>query len=223
MIADYVNDQIDVVGRAFLGLSVACARCHDHKFDPISTEDYYALAGIFFSTRLVPGPVPGNTPLVRVPLLSPDELAEGPGAGRRGQAAAGGAGAAAPRCGRPRVSSPIFVTLIADKTARYLVAACEYRQGRPESDRQTAEAIATPARARPEVAGRVGRLSRPGRGAAVDRTPSDASRRGGRDARRPTAREGRGRAASGPRRAGRTKGEESRAFARRKRPWRARA
>ena len=76
MIADYVNDQIDVVSKAFLGLSVACARCHDHKFDPISTEDYYALAGIFFSTRLIPGPVPGNTPLVRVPLLSPDELAK---------------------------------------------------------------------------------------------------------------------------------------------------
>jgi hypothetical protein len=74
MIADYVNDQIDVVSKAFLGLSVACARCHDHKFDPISTEDYYALAGIFFSTRLIPGPVAGNTPLVRVPLLSPSEL-----------------------------------------------------------------------------------------------------------------------------------------------------
>ena len=74
MIADYVNDQVDVVSKAFLGVSVACARCHDHKFDPISTEDYYALAGIFFSTRLIPGPVPGNTPLVRVPLLSPDEL-----------------------------------------------------------------------------------------------------------------------------------------------------
>jgi hypothetical protein len=69
MIADYVNDQIDVVGRAFLGLTIACARCHDHKFDPISTEDYYALAGIFFSSRLIPGPVAGNTPLVRVPLL----------------------------------------------------------------------------------------------------------------------------------------------------------
>ena len=69
MIADYVNDQIDVVGRAFLGLTLACARCHDHKFDPISIEDYYGLAGIFFSTRLVPGPVSGNTPLVRVPLL----------------------------------------------------------------------------------------------------------------------------------------------------------
>ena len=44
MIADYVNDEIDVVGRAILGLTLACARCHDHKFDPISTEDYYAMA-----------------------------------------------------------------------------------------------------------------------------------------------------------------------------------
>ena len=76
MIADYVNDQVDVVSRAFLGLSVACARCHDHKFDPISTEDYYALSGIFFSTRIIPGPVAGNTPLVRVPLLSPVEIAQ---------------------------------------------------------------------------------------------------------------------------------------------------
>src|SRR5579863_1688361 len=75
MIADYVNDQIDVVGRAFLGLTLACARCHDHKFDPISIEDYYSLAGIFFSTRLIPGPVKGNTPLVRAPLLSPAEVA----------------------------------------------------------------------------------------------------------------------------------------------------
>jgi Protein of unknown function (DUF1553)/Protein of unknown function (DUF1549)/Concanavalin A-like lectin/glucanases superfamily len=64
-----------VVGRAFLGLTLACARCHDHKFDPISTEDYYGLAGIFFSTRLIPGPVKGNTPLVRVPLLPKAEIA----------------------------------------------------------------------------------------------------------------------------------------------------
>ncbi len=76
MIADYVNDEIDVIGRGFLGLTLACARCHDHKFDPISTEDYYALAGIFFSTRLVPGPVKGNTPLVRAPLLSKAEIRE---------------------------------------------------------------------------------------------------------------------------------------------------
>ena len=47
---DVVADQIDVIGRGFLGLSVACARCHDHKFDPIPTRDYYALAGIFMSS-----------------------------------------------------------------------------------------------------------------------------------------------------------------------------
>jgi hypothetical protein len=74
MIADYVNDQIDVVGRACLGLTLACARCHDHKFDPITTADYYSLAGIFFSTRLIPGPIKGNTPLVKVPLLSATEI-----------------------------------------------------------------------------------------------------------------------------------------------------
>ncbi len=74
MIADYVNDEIDVVGRAFLGLTLACARCHDHKFDPITTEDYYAMAGIFFSTRVIPSPVLGNTPLVRVPLLPAAEI-----------------------------------------------------------------------------------------------------------------------------------------------------
>lgn len=45
------DDTIDNVGKAFLGLSVNCARCHDHKYDPISNKDYYALFGIFASTR----------------------------------------------------------------------------------------------------------------------------------------------------------------------------
>jgi hypothetical protein len=53
---DRVDDQIDVVSRSILGLTVSCARCHDHKFDPISTADYYALAGIFRSTYLLTGP-----------------------------------------------------------------------------------------------------------------------------------------------------------------------
>ena len=48
---DVVDEQIDTTAKAFLGLTVACARCHDHKFDPILTSDYYALAGIFASTR----------------------------------------------------------------------------------------------------------------------------------------------------------------------------
>ena len=48
---DVVDEQIDTIGRAFLGMTIGCARCHDHKFDPIPTTDYYALAGIFRSTR----------------------------------------------------------------------------------------------------------------------------------------------------------------------------
>jgi len=52
IVADEWEERIDAIGRTFLGLSIACARCHDHKFDPISTEDYYALAGVLASTRL---------------------------------------------------------------------------------------------------------------------------------------------------------------------------
>jgi hypothetical protein len=47
---DILNDRIDVVGRGFLGLTVACARCHEHKFDPITQADYYALKGVFASS-----------------------------------------------------------------------------------------------------------------------------------------------------------------------------
>ena len=48
---DLVDEQIDVTSRAVLGLTAACARCHDHKFDPIPNQDYYALAGIFRSSK----------------------------------------------------------------------------------------------------------------------------------------------------------------------------
>ena len=54
-IMDNVDEQIDTVSRAVLGLTVSCARCHDHKFDPIPTTDYYALAGIFRSSDLCAG------------------------------------------------------------------------------------------------------------------------------------------------------------------------
>lgn len=47
----FQDDRIDVTGRGFMGLTVACAQCHDHKFDPIPTEDYYALLGVFNSTK----------------------------------------------------------------------------------------------------------------------------------------------------------------------------
>jgi mono/diheme cytochrome c family protein len=50
---DQLDDRIDTLTRGFLGLTVACARCHDHKYDPIPTRDYYSLAGIFASTSYV--------------------------------------------------------------------------------------------------------------------------------------------------------------------------
>jgi hypothetical protein len=69
-----IEDTIDNLGRAFLGLTLNCARCHDHKFDPISTEDYYGLYGIFHSTRY---PWPGieleQKQRDLVPLVSADE------------------------------------------------------------------------------------------------------------------------------------------------------
>ncbi len=50
---DIADEQLDVATKTFLGLTVACARCHDHKFDPIPTSDYYALAGIFRSVSVI--------------------------------------------------------------------------------------------------------------------------------------------------------------------------
>jgi hypothetical protein len=57
VMADEWEDRVDTVGRGLLGLTVACARCHDHKFDPIPTADYYALAGVFAGTRLFNRPL----------------------------------------------------------------------------------------------------------------------------------------------------------------------
>ena len=73
-----MEDTIETVGRAYLGLTLRCARCHDHKFDPVTREDYYALYGIFDSTQY---PYAGSEEFNSqqenrsgfVPLLSPDE------------------------------------------------------------------------------------------------------------------------------------------------------
>jgi hypothetical protein len=66
---DVIDDQIDVTGRAFLGLTIACARCHDHKFDPIPTSDYYAVAGIFRSTDTMCGTQAGARVVSEARLL----------------------------------------------------------------------------------------------------------------------------------------------------------
>jgi hypothetical protein len=78
LMMDVADEQIDVTSRAFLGLTVSCARCHDHKFDPIPTRDYYALAGIFRSTQTVSGErpnLPGASIFSDRPLGTEEEAA----------------------------------------------------------------------------------------------------------------------------------------------------
>lgn len=71
--ADLVDEQIDVVTKGIMGISVACARCHDHKFDPIPQSDYYAIAGIFRSSKTFYGSVNTaqnrhRTTLIKLPV-----------------------------------------------------------------------------------------------------------------------------------------------------------
>jgi Protein of unknown function (DUF1553)/Protein of unknown function (DUF1549)/Planctomycete cytochrome C/EF hand len=81
-VLDVIDEQIEATTRAFLALTVACARCHDHKMDPISQRDYYALSGIFRSTRTCSGTLPGvfpnfnASPLIELPsgALAPSAL-----------------------------------------------------------------------------------------------------------------------------------------------------
>jgi hypothetical protein len=79
--ADVVDHQIDRIGRTFLGQTISCARCHDHKFDPVPTRDYYALAGIFHSTLTTSYAGPGvwsQINKVTLPKLAadPEEIAQ---------------------------------------------------------------------------------------------------------------------------------------------------
>ncbi len=69
-----VDEQVDTIGKALLGQTIGCARCHDHKFDPIPTRDYYALAGILRSSKLLDHA--NVSKWVEVPLpLAPEEEA----------------------------------------------------------------------------------------------------------------------------------------------------
>jgi cytochrome c553 len=78
IVSDIVDDQIDTVGKSFLGLTLGCARCHAHKFDPVSQEDYYGLAGMFYSTRVLDklGVKGGSIYLQRLPLVPPAEVTQ---------------------------------------------------------------------------------------------------------------------------------------------------
>jgi cytochrome c553 len=69
MLYDVYDEQIDVVSKAFLGVTAACARCHDHKFDPILTKDYYSLVSIFASTKSFADPDTHVSKLLFTPLV----------------------------------------------------------------------------------------------------------------------------------------------------------
>ena len=73
MVYDVLDEQIDTLTKAFLGLTVACARCHDHKFDPITTRDYYSLVSIFASTKNFVDVEPKVSEIYFAPLVSRDE------------------------------------------------------------------------------------------------------------------------------------------------------
>lgn len=72
-----IQDSIDTVGQAMLGMSLGCARCHDHKFDPVTMRDYYGLYGLFESTRYAfPGSEQKQRVRAMVPLVPPSESSE---------------------------------------------------------------------------------------------------------------------------------------------------
>ncbi len=74
MLYDVYDEQVDVTTRAFMGLTVSCARCHNHKFDPILTKDYYSLINIFGSTRSFTNPDSHVSDVLEKPLVPKAEF-----------------------------------------------------------------------------------------------------------------------------------------------------
>ncbi|MBI1353605.1 MAG: DUF1549 domain-containing protein [Acidobacteria bacterium] len=76
MLYDVYDEQVDVVSKAFLGLTMSCARCHDHKFDPILTRDYYSMIGFFANTRSFRDPSTHVSKLLFIPLVEAEKWAD---------------------------------------------------------------------------------------------------------------------------------------------------
>ncbi len=75
---DVVDEQLDTIGKAFLGMTMGCARCHDHKFDPVPTADYYAMAGILKNTLSLQGEIQkyvSDWPEVPLPIAAEHRMA----------------------------------------------------------------------------------------------------------------------------------------------------
>lgn len=74
MLYDVFDEQVDVTSKAFLGLTLACARCHNHKFDPLLTKDYYSMIGMFASTRSFSNPDSHVSGVFEKPLVTKTEF-----------------------------------------------------------------------------------------------------------------------------------------------------
>jgi len=120
---DIVDDQIDMVGRTFMGLTLSCARCHDHKFDPVTATDYYGLAGIFLSSRIIPDAAyMAHSPRrLRIPLVPEPEVEKH----RRHMARVEALEDQLRRDVEDRYAAAAAAEL--PRTGRYLLAAWEYR------------------------------------------------------------------------------------------------
>src|SRR5262249_6399011 len=107
------DDQVDVTTRAFLGLTVGCAQCHDHKYDPIPTQDYYSLLGIFRSSQAheIPLAPDATVDAYKAQKQRIDRLTEEIG-------------------DYVEKAGVQLAQMLAHKTARYMVAAWEVQSGR---------------------------------------------------------------------------------------------
>ena len=116
------DDRVDVTGQVFLGLTVGCARCHDHKYDPIPTKDFYSLLGVFKSTENYEFPLAGES-VVEAYKQQKKEIQE------------------------QKNTIEDFVVkhstelseLLATKTSRYMMAAWDAMNGNPASNAQLDE------------------------------------------------------------------------------------
>jgi hypothetical protein len=137
-LADIVDDQIDTIGRTFLGLTLACARCHDHKFDPIPTADYYGLAGIFYSSRIISdkGYLSHGTQRLRIPLVPAGDVEKHRQHTARVQELEQRLETAVEK------SYAAFAAMLVPQTDRYLLAAWDYQHRSAEATKISVEDLA---------------------------------------------------------------------------------
>lgn len=131
LVTDIADDQVDIVSRGIMGVTIACARCHDHKFDPFPTKDYYGLAGIFFSSHILPRLTPKGQGevMLRIPLDTAESKA------KRALYEASLADATKQLQARRDAAFTNYAISMQSQTAAYLVAAVDFHN-RP-ADRAT--------------------------------------------------------------------------------------